>query len=77
MIDMQSKYDNMHKNIIFYVLICINNHVIAGINCMLSLHTTKVFVAAIAHRSMDIEPLQSFKHLSMHLVKVDISLSSN
>ena len=29
MIDMHSKYDNMHKNEMFYALICINNHVIA------------------------------------------------
>ena len=36
MIDMNSKYDNMHKNVMFYALICINNHVITGINCMLS-----------------------------------------
>ena len=34
--DMHSKYDNMHKNRIFYALICINNHVINRINCMLS-----------------------------------------
>ena len=36
MIIMKSKYDNMHNNRIFYALICINNHVITGINCMLS-----------------------------------------
>ena len=35
MIDMHSKYDNMYKNGIFYALICINNHIIACINCML------------------------------------------
>ena len=35
-IDMHSKYDNMHKNIIFYALVCINNHVITGISYMLS-----------------------------------------
>ena len=29
MIDMHSKYDNMHKNRMFYALIYINNHVIA------------------------------------------------
>ena len=29
MIDMHSKYDNMHKNGMFYALICTNNHVIA------------------------------------------------
>ena len=36
MIDIHSKYDNMNKNVMFYGLICINNHVISGINCMLS-----------------------------------------
>ena len=29
MIDMHSKYDNMHKNRMFYALICINNRIIA------------------------------------------------
>ena len=29
MIDMNSKYDNMYKNGMFYALICINYHVIA------------------------------------------------
>ena len=33
MIDMYSKYDNMHKNGMFYALICINNHIIISINC--------------------------------------------
>ena len=37
MIDMYSKYDNMHKNEMFYTLIFINNHVIIDINCMLSI----------------------------------------
>ena len=36
MIDMHSKYDNMHKNGIFYVFVCINNHVIISLSCMLS-----------------------------------------
>ena len=36
MIDMHSKYDNMHTNGMFYALICINNHIIACVNCMLS-----------------------------------------
>ena len=36
MIDMHSKYDNMHNNGIFYALICINNHIIKCINYMLS-----------------------------------------
>ena len=36
MIEMHSKYDNMHTNRIFNVLNCINNHVNSCINCMLS-----------------------------------------
>ena len=36
MIDIHSKYDNMHKNEMFYTLIFINNHEITIINCMLS-----------------------------------------
>ena len=36
MIDMHSKYDNMHKNGIVNVLTFINNHVNLCINCMLS-----------------------------------------
>ena len=35
MIDMHSKYDSMYKNELFYVLICINNHLITCNNCML------------------------------------------
>ena len=30
------KHDNMHKNGIFFALICINNHISTSINCMLS-----------------------------------------
>ena len=41
MIDTHSKYDNMHKNGIFYVLIYINNHVISGINYILSIVNEK------------------------------------
>ena len=36
MIDMYSKYDKVQNNEIFYVLISINNHTIASINCILS-----------------------------------------
>ena len=39
MIDMHSKYDNMHKNGMFYALIYINNHVINSINFILSFIT--------------------------------------
>ena len=37
MIEMYSKYDNMHTNRIFNALNCINNHVTSCINCMLSM----------------------------------------
>ena len=36
MINMHSKYDNMRRNGIFYVLIYINNHVITSVSYMLS-----------------------------------------
>ena len=36
MIDIDSKYDNMHKNGIFYALIYINNNIISCIIFMLS-----------------------------------------
>ena len=37
MIDIHSKHDNMHKSGMFYALICINDHIISCIICMLSL----------------------------------------
>ena len=42
MIEMHSKFDNMHTNRIFNALICINNHVNSCTNCMLSsrIHTS-------------------------------------
>ena len=41
MIDMHSKYDNMHTNRIFNILICINDHVNSCINFMLlAMHFT-------------------------------------
>ena len=39
MIDMYSNYDNMHTNVIFYALICINNHIIVCVNCILLIVT--------------------------------------
>ena len=35
MIDIHSKHDNMHENGMFYALICIQNHTISRIDCML------------------------------------------
>ena len=37
MIDMNSKHDNMHKNEMFYALICINNHIIIFIDSVQSI----------------------------------------
>ena len=37
MIEMHSKYDNLHTNRIFHALICIKNHVDSCTNCMSSL----------------------------------------
>ena len=36
MIDIYSKHENMDNNVIFYTLICINNHIISCVNCMIS-----------------------------------------
>ena len=41
MIEMQSKYDNMHTNRIFNTLNYINNHVNSCTNCMISLISIK------------------------------------
>ena len=41
---MHYKYDNMHKNEIFYALNCINNHVIISIVCMLSWLSVEMLV---------------------------------
>ena len=38
MMNMHSKYDNLHKNEIIYVLTCINNKIISSINYMLVGH---------------------------------------
>ena len=39
MMNMYLKYDNMDNNGMFCVQICINNHVITSISCMLSLNS--------------------------------------
>ena len=38
MLNMHSQYDNMRKNVMLYALICINNHEIISITCILSRH---------------------------------------
>ena len=49
MIDMHLKYDYMHTNRIFNVLICINNHVNPYTNCMLSHYINTLGHDACAH----------------------------
>ena len=44
MIEMHSKYDNMHPNRIVNALNCINNDVNSYINCMLSVDMCFIFL---------------------------------
>ena len=69
MIDMHSNYDNMHKIGMFYVLIYINNHIIACVNCMLS--TCKVFSLP----KFFFLPRNIFLH-TFHVFSVDLRLNS-
>ena len=57
MIEMHSKYDNMHENGIFYAVICINNHVFACEDCMSSVPTDTRWVDSNAtiHVSVSIQ----------------------
>ena len=52
-IDIHSKHDNMYKNVMFYALICINNHIITCIDCMLSrilnMNCTLLFEMGVPH----------------------------
>ena len=60
MIDIHSKYDNMHKNGMFYALICINNHIFSCIICMLSitsLNVTSIFDILLNHLNTSIVAL--------------------
>ena len=40
---MHSRYVNMHKNEMLYVLICINNHIITCMNYILSTTNIDIF----------------------------------
>ena len=48
MIDMHSKFVNMHKNRMFYVIIYINHYVIIAINCMLSTNDRYLLVSLMS-----------------------------
>ena len=37
MMNMHSKYNNMHRNKKFNALVCVNNHINTSISCMLSI----------------------------------------
>ena len=57
MIDMHSKYDNMHKNRIFYALIFININKITSINYMLSVTLSTRFPLSTEPSSSTPSPL--------------------
>ena len=44
---MHSNYGNMHKNGIFYTLICKNNHIITCRNCMLLTHVNAKYCLGV------------------------------
>ena len=50
MIDLHSKYDNMHKNGIFYTLICIKKPIISCVNCMLLVKSYKEEILLFSDR---------------------------
>ena len=50
MMNVHSKYNNMHRNIMVYKLICTNNHEITNISCMLS--SSCMWAMQTNHRSM-------------------------
>ena len=62
MIEMHSKYDNMHINVMFYALNCINNHFLSCYDCMLSdtkslesLDPNRLYTQFHVHRVLKIE----------------------
>ena len=63
MIDIYSKYDNIHENIMFYVLIYINNYIIICIICMLSVNFCVVIENAQIHAKINTK-LTNFKNKS-------------
>ena len=50
----EKKYDNMHRNGIFYALICINNHVLSCLISMLSGSQSK----QVKHQHSQVSPWQ-------------------
>ena len=59
MIEMHSKYDKMHKNGMFYALICINNHIFACLDCML-------LVSAKKHHIVVMFVITCYLYLKLH-----------
>ena len=66
MIDIYSKYDNMHKNEMFYALICINNNKIICLDCMLSCVVYRFILS-----------FKSLLVLNIHLQPIGFNPSSN
>ena len=88
---MHSKYDNMHKNEMFYALICINNHLITSINYMLSPSPPSSLSIAITHflhlplaltitlslakSLLDLFLVLSFSQSLLHLLSANLTIS--
>ena len=64
---MHSKYDNMHMNGIFNILIYINNHVNSCINYMLSGILINYSLVYSTHKTF----LQSCKPMNMNMEKIE------
>ena len=76
MIDMHSKYDNMHKNVMFYVLIYINNHIIISISCMLSAPKSIIMTMMCAKNQLDKLFVSPLYYLQIKKI-VDLKIVSN
>ena len=70
MMNLDSKYDNMHKIGMIYVLKCTNNHVISSISCMLSTVRRGTY-ASLMENSL----ISSFSLLVMSIVEEIQSLN--
>ena len=79
MIYMHSKYDNMHRNRIFNVFICINNHVNSCINWMLSEFLVCAFFMIERERESRVESrenkedIENFSLPLSCLIEVDLT----
>ena len=70
---MHSKYDNIHKNGMFKALMCINNHIIVGVNCTLSMETHIMIVLPLF---IDFENINFHKnpYINVHIHQNSLTL---